>query len=96
MANAMVTKWGMSKLGHVYYEDDPSQQLHKPYSEEIAQQIDQEVRRIVQEAHKQCKELLVEKKKEIGMVAELLLEKEMIGREDMINLLGPRPFEDNA
>ena len=95
MATAMVTKWGMSpKIGYRYYEDDSQQQLHKPFSEETARDIDLEVRRIVDEAYKQCKELLTEKKKEIGSVAEELLRKEMLTRDDMIRLLGKRPFPD--
>jgi AFG3 family protein len=95
MATAMVTKWGMTKkIGYIYFEDDNQQQLHKPFSEETAKNIDMEVKRIVDEAYKQCKELLTEKKHEVGLVAEELLKKEMIGREDMIRLLGPRPFED--
>ncbi|PNS20084.1 Mitochondrial respiratory chain complexes assembly protein [Sphaceloma murrayae] len=97
MATAMVTKWGMSpKIGYRYYEDDAQQQMHKPFSEETARDIDAEVRRIVDEAYQQCKELLTEKKKEIGIVAEELLKKEMLGRDDMIRLLGPRPFPDKA
>lgn len=95
MATAMVTKWGMSsKIGYLYFEED-QQQLHKPFSEETARNIDSEVRRIVDEAYKQCRELLVEKKREIGLVAEELLSKEMLGREDLIRILGKRPFEDN-
>ncbi|KAL9119367.1 MAG: hypothetical protein Q9187_004078 [Circinaria calcarea] len=95
MATAMVTKWGMStKIGYLYFEED-QQQLHKPFSEETARNIDQEVRRIVDEAYKQCKDLLTEKKKEIGLVAEELLTKEVLGRDDLIRILGKRPFEDN-
>ena len=96
MATAMVTKWGMSsKIGYLFYEDDQQQQLHKPFSEATAQNIDSEVRRIVDEAYKQCRELLTEKKKEIGLVAEELLSKEVIGRDDLVRILGKRPFEDN-
>ncbi|KAI9727626.1 MAG: AAA ATPase afg3 [Chrysothrix sp. TS-e1954] len=96
MATMMVTKWGMSdKIGYLYFEDDSSQQLHKPFSEETAKNIDSEVRRIVNEAYNQCKDLLTEKKKEIGVVAEELLKKEMLSRDDMIRLIGKRPFEDN-
>jgi AFG3 family protein len=94
MATAMVTKWGMSsKIGYLYFEED-DQKLHKPFSEETARNIDSEVRRIVDVAYKQCKALLIEKKKEIGLVAEELLAKEVLGRDDMIRLLGKRPFED--
>lgn len=96
MATAMVTKWGMSsKIGYLFYEDDQQQQLHKPFSEATAQNIDSEVRRIVDEAYKQCRDLLTEKKKEIGLVAEELLSKEVIGRDDLVRILGKRPFPDN-
>lgn len=96
MATMMVTKWGMSnKIGYLYFEDDSQQQLHKPFSEETAKNIDSEVRRIVDEAYKQCRDLLSEKKKEIGLIAEELLSKEVLSRDDMIRLLGSRPFEDN-
>ena len=94
MATAMVTKWGMSsKIGYIYYEED-NQKLHKPFSEETARNIDMEVHRIVDEAYKQCKDLLVEKKKEVGLVAEELLSREVLGREDMLRLLGKRPWAD--
>ena len=96
MARAMVTKWGMSsKIGYLYYEDDNQQQFSKPFSEETSRNIDSEVRRIVDEAYQQCKDLLTEKKKEVGMVAEELLTKEVLTRDDMVRLLGKRPFEDN-
>ncbi|KAL8639597.1 MAG: hypothetical protein Q9228_003379, partial [Teloschistes exilis] len=84
MATAMVTKMGMSpKVGFVYFDEDDGQKLHKPFSEETARHIDQEVRRIVDEAYTQCKDLLTEKKKEVGLVAEELLSKEMVVRDDL-------------
>jgi AFG3 family protein len=96
MATAMVTKWGMSKkVGYLYFEDDPNQ-LQKPFSEETARNIDSEVKRIVDEAYKQCRDLLEEKKKEIGIVAEELLRKEVLTRDDLVRLLGQRPFEDKG
>lgn len=95
MATAMVTKWGMSKkLGPLHFEESENQ-LHKPFAEATAQTIDSEVRRIVDEAYKQCKDLLTEKKSEVGIVAEELLSKEVLSRDDMVRLLGPRPFDDN-
>jgi AFG3 family protein len=97
MATAMVTKFGMSsKLGYIYYEEDAQQQLHKPFSEDTARTIDLEVRRIVDEAHKQCLKLLTEKKAEVGIVAEELLSKEVLGRDDLIRLLGPRPYPESG
>ncbi|KZF24169.1 AFG3 family protein [Xylona heveae TC161] len=95
MASAMVTKWGMSnKIGYLYFEED-EQKLHKPFSEETARNIDIEVRRIVDEAYKQCRDLLTEKKHEVGLVAEELLRKEVLSRDDLVRILGKRPFEDN-
>jgi AFG3 family protein len=92
MATAMVTEWGMSpKIGYLHYRDD-EQRLHKPFSEETARNIDVEVRRIVDEAYKQCKELLLEKKEQLQAVAEELLKKEMLVRDDLVRILGPRPF----
>ncbi|KAJ5703429.1 Mitochondrial respiratory chain complexes assembly protein YTA12 [Penicillium malachiteum] len=97
MATAMVTKFGMSKkLGYIYYEEDPQQQIHKPFSEDTARSIDIEVRRIIDEAYKQCRDLLTEKKAEVGIVAEELLSKEVLGRDDMIRLLGPRPYPESG
>lgn len=95
MANAMVTKWGMSPaVGYLYY-DAGNEQLHKPFSEDTSRKIDQEVRRIVDDAYARCKQLLTDKKTEVGLIAEELLKKEVLGRDDMVRLLGKRPFEEN-
>ncbi|KAL3474169.1 peptidase family M41-domain-containing protein [Aspergillus californicus] len=97
LATAMVTKFGMSpKLRYIYYEEDPSQQMHKPFSEETAKDIDVEVRRIVGEAYTKCHALLTEKKKEVGIIAEELLTKEVLSRDDMVRLLGPREWPDSG
>ncbi|KAI1006764.1 Mitochondrial respiratory chain complexes assembly protein [Podosphaera aphanis] len=96
LARAMVTKWGMSqKLGPLHFEDNSDRSFQKPFAEATAQTIDHEIRRIVDEAYKQCKDLLTMKKKEIGIVAEELLSKEVLDRNDMLRLLGKRPFDDN-
>ncbi|ATY60691.1 mitochondrial inner membrane AAA protease [Cordyceps militaris] len=95
MARSMVTQWGMSDLvGPVHFDNDPNR-MHKPFAESTAQQIDQEVHRIVDEAYKRCKALLTERKKEVGLIAEELLKKEALVRDDMVRILGKRPFEDN-
>lgn len=97
MSRAMVTRFGMSeKIGHLFYDEDGQQSFQKPYSEAKAAEIDEEVKRIIGEAYKQCKDLLVEKKKEIGLVAEALLKKEMLTRDDLVEILGPRPFEEKG
>ncbi|CAM1508262.1 Fc.00g051100.m01.CDS01 [Cosmosporella sp. VM-42] len=95
MARNMVTQWGMSeKVGPVHFEQDPNR-MQKPFAESTAQQIDQEVSRIVEEAYARCKTLLTEKKKEVGLIAEELLRKEVLVRDDMVRILGKRPFDDN-
>lgn len=94
MATAMVTQWGMSdKVGPLHFESSQGM-TQKPFSEATGQTIDAEVRRIIDEAYKQCKDLLLEKKKELGIIAEELLKKEVLVRDDMVRLLGPRPFND--
>ncbi|OJD26890.1 hypothetical protein ACJ73_01720 [Blastomyces percursus] len=96
MASAMVTKFGMSqKIGYLYY-DEEQQQFQKPFSEHTARDIDMEVRRIVNEAYDKCRKLLTEKKAEIGIVAEELLSKEVLSRDDLVRLLGPRPFPESG
>lgn len=97
MANAMVTKWGMSDLGYIYYPDSGESQeaqFQKPFAESTAMAIDAEVKKIVNEAYQQCRTLLEEKKKEVGIVAEELLRLEVLSRDDMNRLLGPRPWAD--
>ncbi|KAF2860718.1 ATP-dependent metallopeptidase Hfl [Piedraia hortae CBS 480.64] len=98
LATAMVTKWGMSeKIGYIYYPDageTPEMQVQKPFSELTAQAIDAEVRRIVTEARTRCRDLLEEKRKELVIIAEELLKKEEITRDDLVRLLGPRPWPD--
>ncbi|OTB07810.1 hypothetical protein M426DRAFT_317701 [Hypoxylon sp. CI-4A] len=94
MATAMVTQWGMSeKVGPLHFRNDESR-IYKPFSEGTGQVIDAEVRRIIEQAYKKCKDLLLEKKTEVGLIAEELLKKEVLVRDDMIRLLGPRPFDD--
>lgn len=96
MATAMVTKFGMSpKIGHVYFDEEQTQ-FQKPFSEQTAREVDEEVRRIVDEAYQQCRDLLDAKRKEIGLVAEELLSKEALGRDDMIRLLGKREWPESG
>lgn len=96
IAQSMVMRFGMSdKVGMVNYADTQSQDnLTKPFSDETNDVIDQEIRRIVQECYDRCKQLLTEKKEAVELVAQELLKKEFITREDMIRLLGKRPFPE--
>lgn len=94
MATTMVTQWGMSeRLGPLHFSQDPNQ-VQKPFAESTAQIIDAEVRRIVDKAYTQCLDLLTEKKAQVGIVAEELLRREQLTRDDIIRLLGPREWPD--
>ncbi|EDK43050.1 hypothetical protein LELG_01228 [Lodderomyces elongisporus NRRL YB-4239] len=97
IAQSMVLRFGMSpEIGMVNYADTRSQDdLTKPFSDSTSKKIDNEVQRIVNECYTKCKELLTEKSHEVNLVAQELLKKEFITREDMIRLLGKRPFQEN-
>jgi hypothetical protein len=92
MAYAQITTYGMNPvLGNVSYgRPDQEQQFTKPYSEETAKMIDEEARKMIAQAYDRTINLLTEKKDCVERVAKRLLEKEVLGREDMIELLGPR------
>ncbi|KAJ3055212.1 AAA ATPase afg3 [Rhizophlyctis rosea] len=98
MAYAQVMTYGMNpRLGNISYgRGEGESQFQKPYAEETGRLIDEEVRTIIANAYKRTVELLTEKKGEVEKVAKLLLEKEVIGREDMIRLLGPRQWVEGG
>lgn len=97
IAQLMVTRFGMSdKIGMVNYADTKDEDnLTKPFSDKTSKLIDEEVQRIVGECYEACRTLLTEKAKEVKLVAEELIAKEFITREDMIRLLGKRPWAEN-
>ena len=96
LAYSMVTVYGLNdKLGNMSYYDSKQSDynFNKPYSEETARMIDQEVRKIIEGAYQRCRELLQEKREELEVVARKLLEKEVLFQSDMEELIGKRPFE---
>lgn len=96
LAYSMVTIYGMNdKLGNIsYYDSKGSEyQFNKPYSEQTAREIDEEVRKIIAEAYKRTKKLLSDKKDKLTILAEQLLQKEVLFQSDLEALVGPRPFE---
>lgn len=99
-AYAMVSMYGLNdKLGHISYYDSSGQNeynFHKPYSEKTAQLIDEEVSKMVEDAYKRTKEILEGHKDELKKLAELLLEKEVIFKDDLEKIFGKRAFDDQS
>lgn len=94
MAYSMVTVYGMNdKIGNVSFYD-PSQEnsFTKPFSEETGKLIDEEVRKLIQQAYERTIQLLTEKKKEVEILAKELLDKEVLHKSDVEELIGKRPF----
>jgi cell division protease FtsH len=94
-AYAMVTYYGMSdKMPNVSYYDSTGQagyEFSKPYSEQRAEIIDSEVSKIIEKQYARAKEILTEYAEQHKALAELLLEREVIFSEDVLNIFGPRP-----
>ncbi len=96
MAYSMVTVYGMNdKIGNLSYYDSKQSDYNftKPYSESTAQTIDQEVKKIIDDAYERTKKMLRDRKKELDIVANELLEKEIIFQSDLERLIGKRPFD---
>ncbi len=95
-AYAMVSMYGMSdKVGNIsFYDPQNEGSFSKPYSEETGKMIDDDVRKLVDEAYQKVKALLSEKIDSVKLIAEELLKKEVLFKDDMERLLGKRPYED--
>merc|ERR1719290_746919 len=96
-AYSQITQFGMNDaVGHVSFEQpQPGEMVFdKPFSEATAQLVDEEAKKLISNAMDRTVNLLTEHKEEVIKVAERLLEKEVLGRDDMIELLGPRPFAE--
>ncbi|MBR3571735.1 MAG: AAA family ATPase, partial [Bacteroidales bacterium] len=99
-AYAMVVYYGLDKkIGNVSYYDSTGQQEYaftKPYSEKTAQDIDAQIHELVESCYKKAKDILTEHKEQLGQLAELLLEREVIFTEDVERILGKRPFLEDT
>ncbi len=95
-ARAMVTIYGLNdKIGNLTYYDSSGQtdyNFSKPYSEKTAEMIDQEISQIVEAQYQRAIALLEEHKDKLTELANELLEKEVIFKESLERIFGPRPF----
>ena len=92
----MVSMYGMSeKVGNIsFYDPQSESSFSKPYSEETGKIIDDEVRKLVDGAYQRVKQLLQDKTDSVKMIAEELLKREVLFKDDMERLLGKRTYED--
>src|SRR5206468_5658512 len=93
---AMVSVYGMNdKIGNIsFYDPHQDQTFTKPYSDETAKLIDEEVRKLIDTAYERTKKLLRDKRNDVEKLAEALLEREVLFQSDVETLIGPRPYEE--
>ncbi len=96
MAYAMVSMYGMNNnIGNISFYDPQSEGgFSKPYSEKTGEMIDDEVRKLVAHAYDRTKALLTERIDAVKIIAEELLKKEVLFKDDMERLIGRRLYED--
>lgn len=95
-AYAMVSIYGMNeRIGNIsFYDPQNEGSFQKPYSEETGKLIDEEVKKLSDTAYARAKALIEEKKEEVRIIAEELLQKEVLFKDDLERLIGKRPFEE--
>ncbi len=95
-ARAMVTVYGLNeKVGNItYYDSSGNDAFVKPYSEETGKMIDSEISKMIEIQYQRAIELLSNNKEKLTVLAELLLEKEVIFKDDLLKIFGKRPFDE--
>ena len=96
-AYACIVYYGLNeKIGNISYYDSSGQSEYtfsKPYSENTARTIDEEVKKMTDIAYAKTKQILMSNKDKLSLLAEKLLEKEVIFKEDLEDIFGKRPFD---
>ena len=96
-ARAMVTIYGLNeKLGNITYYDSSGQSdysFSKPYSEDTARIIDSEISKLIEEQYQRAISILTHHKDKLVELADILIEKEVIFKDDLENIFGKRPFD---
>jgi cell division protease FtsH len=99
-ARAMVTIYGLNeKLGNITYYDSTGQSEYsfsKPYSEDTAMTIDKEISTLIETEYQRAIKILQENKDKLEQLANILIEKEVIFKDDLETIFGKRPFEIQA
>ncbi|MDN3596558.1 ATP-dependent zinc metalloprotease FtsH [Zunongwangia endophytica] len=95
-AKAMVTIYGLNeKVGNLTYYDSSGQSEYnftKPYSEKTSELIDKEISNLIESQYQRALDLLTENRDKLTQLAEILLDKEVIFKDDLQNIFGERPF----
>jgi len=98
-ARAMVTIYGLNeKIGNVTYYDSSGQSEYsfsKPYSDETAKTIDEEISILIESQYERAIKILEENKDKLNQLADILIEKEVIFKDDLETIFGKRTFDDN-
>jgi cell division protease FtsH len=98
-ARAMVTIYGLNdKIGNVTYYDSTGQSEYsfsKPYSEETAKTIDKEISLLIESQYERAIKILEENKDKLNQLADILIEKEVIFKDDLETIFGKRSFDSN-
>jgi AFG3 family protein len=95
MSYSMITVFGMNKeVGQVSFYGMQNEQFQKPYSDETASLIDKEVRKLLDRQYDRAKKLLSERRNELEILANALLEKEVLLKSDVERLIGKRPSDE--
>lgn len=98
-ANAMVTIYGLSdQIGNISYYDSSGNEygFTKPYSEVTAETIDKEISKIIESQYKRAVQILSDNKDKLTRLANKLLEKEVIFKEDLEEIFGKRKFDEET
>ena len=99
-AYAMVVYYGLDKeIGNLSFYDSSGQSeygFQKPFSEKTAEKIDAQIHQMVEQAYEKAKSILIANREKLDKLAQILVEREVIFREDVENIYGPRPWDEKA
>jgi len=104
IARSMVVEYGMSDLGPIQYEKNSGSVFlgrdytnsQRNFSDTVAEEVDKAIREIIEEAHQQARKIINERKDDVTLIAETLLENETINEEEIDYLLKNRKMPDES